>query len=141
VEQAAVVAFIAARNLRTSLRAIAAEIGISKSSVDALVTSFHERREMPGPRKKTWAKLRQWYLREKYAEEGTLQDPVDMSILLHELLATIPEGRRHEALTRTVAHFRDLYDAAKTPRPAWLQTLIEGDEQWRRDHGRKAPAR
>jgi hypothetical protein len=118
-------AFLAERRKHTSLRKLADEIGISKTSVDDLVKDFH--RSFVREPKKPYGnrqKLRDWYLVNKYREAGMLRDlPVDMAILFQEAVADLPEPDRGESLERLVQVLGDIFDRKKVPHPAWLKRL------------------
>lgn len=105
-----------------SLRVLADDIGISKSTVDGLVKAHNRLRDMPSPHK-TREKLNKWYLRVKPMEEGGLQHPVDMAIVAHEMLSAVPEADRPAAIADLVASLDDIYRRYGTGRPAWLAEL------------------
>lgn len=117
-----VAALLAERHKRLSLRRLASAIGISKSAVDGLIQAHHQVREMPQPHA-NWQKLKDWYLREKYAQAGGLNEPVDMVILALEMLAEIPEADRRDALREMTGAMTEIYDRRRVPRPSWLARL------------------
>jgi hypothetical protein len=117
-----VAALLAERRKRLSLRRLANEVGISKSAVDGLVQAYHQVRDMPQPHA-NWQKLKDWYLREKYAQAGGLNEPVDMAILALEMLAEIPEAERRDALREMTGAVAEIYDRRRVPRPVWLARL------------------
>ena len=117
-----VAALLAERRKRLSLRRLANEVGISKSAVDGLVQAYHQLRDMPQPHA-NWQKLKDWYLREKYAQAGALNEPVDMAILALEMLAEIPEADRRDALREMAGAMAEIYDRRGVRRPAWLARL------------------
>jgi len=106
-----------------SLRDLAKDIGISKSTVDGLVRAHNRLRDMPSPHK-TRGKLTKWYLRAKLMDEGGLQHPVDMAIVAHEMLSAVPEADRPAAIADLVASLDDIYRRYGTGRPAWLAELV-----------------
>ena len=110
---------------RKSLRVLAKEVGISKSSVDELVKAYNQCRELPEPYG-NWQKLKDWYLATQYSETGQLREPVDLAILALELIADLPEPERRAGLQQLVDSVGRIYDSAKTARPAWLQRLEKG---------------
>lgn len=119
-----VAALIAARQREgQSVRSLAAEIDISRGAVDKLLQAFKKQGPMPEPRK-NWPKLKKWYIEQKYANEGDLQEPVDMQILSLEFIYAIPEANRHAALRRMVRAFREMHDESGVPYPAWLDRMI-----------------
>ncbi len=117
-----VAALLAARSKRLSLRRLADEVGVSKSAVDGLVQAYNRVREMPQPHA-NWQKLKDWYLRERYAEAGGLSGPVDMAILAQEMLAELPEAERRAAVRRLASSVAEIFDDSRVPRPAWLARL------------------
>lgn len=122
---ARVAAFLAERNKRQrqSLRALADEIKVSKSTVDALVQAHNGHREMPAPHV-TWPRLRSWYLREKLVTDGGLhEEPVDMALVAHEILADVPEAQLAPATSDLLASIGDIHDRYGATRPAWLRRL------------------
>lgn len=125
VQLEVIAAFLAWRRKRQSLRELAREIGISKSSVDDLVKAYNEVRELPQPYG-NWPKLKDWYLKNKHQETGQLQDPADMAMLFLEIIADLPEAARRRQLEKLVAYVGARYDEEKAPHPAWLRRLEEG---------------
>lgn len=100
----------------TSYRDLAAEIGISKSSVEQLV---NEGRVPKG----NLAKLIRWYLKDRRARYGAVPDDEYMEVAVLESLRNLAEADRPEALRRTVEHYERLHDERSAPRPAWLVRL------------------
>jgi hypothetical protein len=100
----------------TSLRDLADEMGIAKSSIDKFVKG----ESLPN---KNWPKLRFWFLRDRRARNASLQDPSEMALLILESLANVPAAKRREAIERTVEHFDVLHREAHAPRPEWLDAL------------------
>ncbi|HYJ80489.1 MAG TPA: hypothetical protein VEW03_12830 [Longimicrobiaceae bacterium] len=125
VQLAAVAAFLAYRSKRTSLRKLAREIGVSKSSVEEMVTAYNQVRELPQP-SKNLPKLRAWYLKTKREEAGQLDDPADMAMLMLEVIADMPEAAQRRSLQRLVDFVGQMYDDEKAPHPPWLERLEEG---------------
>ena len=123
---ARVAAFLAERNKhgRQSLRALAAEIKVSKSTIDALVQAHNGHREMPAPHV-TWPRLRSWYLREKAAAGGLREGAVDMAMVAREVLADFPEARLGSATAELCGLVGDLHDRYGVARPAWLRRLTD----------------
>ncbi|HET7230307.1 MAG TPA: hypothetical protein VFJ16_09910 [Longimicrobium sp.] len=119
-----VAALLADRRKRVSLRRLAGQVGISKSAVDGLVQAYHQVREMPQPHA-NWQKLKDWYLREKYAQAGELSEPVDMAVLALEMVGKIPEAERRDAVLELVRAVGEIYDRRRVPRPAWLTQLAD----------------
>jgi hypothetical protein len=124
--QVARVAALAAQRHRagTSLRELAKEMRVSKSAVDALVHAHDGHRRMPQPHV-TWARLRAWYLRERQASGGALEDPVDMALVADQVLGDIPASDRPSAALQLLASVGEIYDRFDTTRPAWLRRLLE----------------
>ncbi len=124
IQVAAVRALLAQHRARKSLRKLADEVGVSKSTIDDLVKDFHNQsvREPKQPFG-TWPKLRLWYLKTRQ-EAGTLGDfPEDMAMLFQEAVAHLPEPEQEEALRRLIATLGEIDDTNKVPHPAWLQQL------------------
>jgi hypothetical protein len=117
-----VAALLAVRSKRLSLRRLADEVGVSKSAVDGLVQAYNRVREMPQPHA-NWQKLKDWYLREKYAESGRLSEPVDLAILALEMLADLPEAEHRAGVRKLADAVAGIYDDTGVPRPAWLARL------------------
>ena len=107
-----------------SLRDLAKEIRVSKSAVDSLVQAHDGHRRMPQPHV-TWARLRKWYLRERLASEGGLQEPVDMALAADQMLGDIPAADRPAATTHLFGSVGEIYDRFETARPAWLRRLVQ----------------
>jgi hypothetical protein len=105
-----------------SLRDLAGEIGVGKSSVDNF------RYEVGDP-EKVWEKMRGWYLRDRRARYASLQDPEDIALLLLETLVGIPYARRAEVLLRTGQHYEEMFRLTDAPRPEWIDKVREMAER------------
>ncbi|HEX8273242.1 MAG TPA: hypothetical protein VF615_11425 [Longimicrobiaceae bacterium] len=106
------------RSNGTPYRDLAAEIGISKSSVEQLVNEGR----VP---KRNLAKLIRWFLKDSRARYGAVPDDEYMEVAVLESLRNLAEADRPEALRLTVEHYERLHDARRAPRPAWLLRLRE----------------
>jgi hypothetical protein len=112
--------------LRTPLRTLEAEIGISRSAVD----KFHRQRSHPG---KNWPKLRDWYIqmRQNRAREEYQTPPqllVDSAVLL---MSQMPYSKRVDAVRMLAESLRTIHAELKEPQPEWVRLLadsLEGDE-------------
>jgi len=104
--------------MRTPIRALAEEIGISKSAVD----HFYRRRA-PG---KNWPKLRDWYMGQRARQRDEYQTPPENHLLsvLHTF-STFPRDRRAEAMRVTAENYRALNTAMGLPVPQWVEMLAE----------------
>ncbi len=101
----------------TPIRTLAAEIGISKTAVEY----FEKRQHAP---KRTWPKLRDWYMRSRAEKRQGYQTPPDVVLIAAELmLDEIPSNGRPAAMRETAQHFRDLYGRRKLPIPEWVEML------------------
>lgn len=109
-------AWVEFRLVETSLRDLAEEVGVAKSSVDKFVKG----ESLPG---KNWPKLRYWFLRDRRARSATLQDAGEMALLVLEALQNVPTARRRDAIVRTVEHFEAVHRDTFAPRPAWIEAL------------------
>lgn len=110
------------RSNDATYRELAAEIGISKSSVEKLVNEG----QLP---KGNLAKLIRWFLKDSRARYGAVPDDEYMEVAVLETLRNLAEEDRPAALRQTVEHFEALHDARKAPRPAWLlrlRALVDG---------------
>jgi hypothetical protein len=107
-----------------SLRALAKEIGVSKSAVHGLVKAHDRERSMPQPHV-AWPRLRTWYLRERLVSAGGLQEPIDMALAADQMLGDIPAADRPAATTELLSTVGQLYDRFATTRPAWLRRLLD----------------
>jgi hypothetical protein len=124
VQVARVAALVAQRHRGgQSLRVLAKEIGVSKSAVDSLVKAHAGERRVPQPHV-TWARLRKWYLRERLASDGGLEESVDMALVADQILGDIPAADRPSATALLLASVGEIYDRFGTTRPAWLQHLV-----------------
>ena len=128
VQVARVAALVAQRHhAGQSLRDLAKEIGVSKSAVDSLVKAYDGQRRMPQPHVTT-ARLRKWYLGQRLASAGGLQEPADMALAADQMLGDIPAADRPAATSQLLATLGEIYDRFGTARPAWLRTLVQGTE-------------
>jgi len=125
VQVARVAALVAQRHHDgESLRDLAKEIRVSKSTVDSLVQAHDGHRRMPQPHV-TWARLRKWYLRERLASAGGLREPVDMALAADQMLGDIPAAVRPAATLHLLGSVGEIYDRFETSRPAWLRRLVQ----------------
>ena len=108
--------------MRTPLRTLADEIGISKSAVDR----FHQLRSHPG---KNWPKLRDWYMRTHATRRHEYQTPPELMVAsAMQLLSAVPSESRASAMQATVEHYKQIY--AGLPHQEWIQMLAElADEE------------
>ena len=125
VQLARVAALLAQRHRGgQSLRNLAKEIGVSKSTVDSLVQAHHGKRPMPQPHT-TSDRLRTWYLRERLASAAGPQEPVDMALMVDQMLGDIPAADRPVAIADLLALVGEIHDRCETARPAWLVRLAQ----------------
>lgn len=109
--------------MRTPIRTLADEIGISKSAVD----KFHKKRSDPG---KLWPKLRDWYMRTHGTKSDEYQTPPGLMVASAlQTLSQLPNAKHASALRATAEHFRTLYADPKEPLPEWIQTLFDLADQ------------
>ena len=115
-------AWLEFRLLESSLRELANETGIAKSTID----KFARGDSIP---EKTWPKLRYWYAQDRQARRASLHDPESMALLFLATLENIPGRYRAWAIRSTVDHLRALHREAKAPEPEWLDVLLEWSEK------------
>jgi hypothetical protein len=128
VQVARVAALVAQRHRGgQSLRSLAKEIGVSKSTVDSLVQAHDGGRRMPQPHI-TSDRLRKWYLRERLASADGLREPVDIALMADQMLGDIPAADRPAAIADLLALVGEIYDRRETARPAWLVRLVQPDD-------------
>lgn len=111
-------AYIAARRKQgTAVRALADEIGISKSALHALSENRSEY--------KVWSRITKWYLEDRVKRQGELPDDVtDFGMVALQVLNNIPEAERERALREYAEFLKDLHDRALAPYPDWLARLL-----------------
>ena len=127
VQIARVAALVARRHREgQSLRALAKEIGVSKSAVDALVQAHDRLRPMPQPHV-TWPRLRKWYIDARPPAEDGTEEPDDMALAAGQLLADIPAAVRPAATSELIGLVGAVYDKFDAPRPDWLRRLLASD--------------
>ncbi|HET7463832.1 MAG TPA: hypothetical protein VFJ82_21430 [Longimicrobium sp.] len=103
--------------MRTPVRTLAAEIGISKSAVD----KFHKERAHPG---KLWPKPRDWYMRTHAIKHDEYQTPPELMVASTlQMLSQVPKDRRATAIRATVEHLKVLH--AGMPPLEWIEMLSE----------------
>ncbi|MFL5386473.1 MAG: helix-turn-helix domain-containing protein [Longimicrobiaceae bacterium] len=126
--QIARVAALVARRRREgqSLRDLAREIGVSKSTIDSLVQAHDRLRPMPQPHV-TWPRLRKWYMDARPPAEGGTEEPDDMALVAGQLLADIPAAVRPAATGELLGLVGVVYDQFDSPRPDWLRRLLTAD--------------
>jgi len=121
---------------RSSIRAVAAQAGMSPGGLHNLVTG--KSRHVHGT---TITRLRSWYLRE-CAACGDSLTPEAASYLVQQLLAMIDDGERSCAELELLGALERIYDSRGMPRPAWLGPLANEDGETTGDEGRTpAPGR
>lgn len=108
--------WLVVRSNDSSYRALAAEIGISKSSVEKLVNEG----QLP---RGNLVKLIRWFLKDRRARYGAVPDDEYMEVAVLESLRSLAEADRPAALRQTVEHYERLHDEHRAPRPAWLVRL------------------
>lgn len=96
---------------RRTLRAVAAEIGMSHSGL----FSFIEGGE---PRSATLKKLQAWYIKHAAEPGGTDADAVEAALAV--LLDGIPNAEMPAARERLMAEIRDSFKRTGAPPPVWL---------------------
>ena len=109
-----------------SLRELERETGVPKSTLHAIV---HER---PGAGIEALPRLIPWYEEELRRQEGKLEDPADIAILLNRMFADLPASRRRRVLRRMLDAAAAACDEQRTPRPPWIDALraaLEAEER------------
>lgn len=104
------------RSNDTTYRDLAAEIGISKSSVEKLVNEDR-------PPKGNLSKVIRWYLKDRRARYGAVPDDDYMEVAVLESLRNLAEADRPEALREAVEFYEQMHDRRRAPRPDWLVRL------------------
>ncbi|HEX8245026.1 MAG TPA: hypothetical protein VF541_16065, partial [Longimicrobium sp.] len=81
---------------RTTVRALAEEIGISKTGVDA----FYKSESYPS---KSWPKLRNWYMqqRKQRVDDDPQSPPEQILLSVLHTFSSFPKQRRIEAMRET----------------------------------------
>lgn len=100
----------------TSFQALGLEIGLPPSTIGKLVHG-----STPTT---TWSKLVGWYLADRDARDVG-PTAVSMLLAIRQGLGPIPERAQVPAICRKVLSYRDDYDEARLPRPAWLAELLD----------------
>ncbi len=124
-------AWVLYRLRETSLRKLAGETKISKSSIE----KFSKGLALP---QKNWPKLRLWYLKDRRARYG-LEESADMVLLVIETLSAIPEEERPDAIRKTAAHFEEIHRKAYSPRPEWVDALLQYADELEKEQGQPRP--
>ena len=108
--------WLVVRSADTPYRDLAAEIGISKSSVEQLVNEGRvPRRNLP--------KLIRWFLKDSRARYGAVEDDEYMEVAVLDSLRNLAEAARPAALRRIVEQYEAVHDENRAPRPGWLVRL------------------
>ena len=100
-----------------SVRSLAKEIGVSKSTLSDLLTG------KPRVRLDSFPRLIAWYDRALRRQEGALEDPVDAGILLSRMLDAISEEKRRTVLRSMLDAAAAACDEQQVPRPSWVDPL------------------
>ena len=116
-------AWVEVRLQETSLRDLADETGIAKSTIDKFV------RGNTVPDNRTWPKLRLWYLQDRQARRASMHDPESMALLFLTTLENIPARARTSAIRSMVDYLRMLHREASAPEPEWLDVLLRWSEE------------
>jgi hypothetical protein len=105
--------------VRTPMRTLAAEIGISRSAVE----QFHKQRSRPG---KNWPRLRDWYMRTRGTKSDEYQTPPELMVASAlQTLSGLPNAKRAQALRVVAETYRGLFIDLKEPLPEWVQMLTD----------------
>jgi len=106
--------------MRTPLRTLAAEIGISRSAVD----KFHKLGTRPG---KNWPKLRDWYMRTRQsrAHDEYQTPPEELVASALHALSGLPKSQRSYAVRAVAETYRGLFARSKMPLPEWVQMFAD----------------
>ena len=107
---------------RTSIRAVAAETGLSHGAVFSLVGRGGRR--LSG---KTLVKLRTWYAR-RAAEGDFPLTAARAQFLADQLLATIPPPARSGAERELFAAITEILGRRELPAPTWLEHVCTAGE-------------
>jgi hypothetical protein len=109
-----------------SIRALAAEIGISKSAVEG----FYKHRNDPA---RIWPKLRDGYMRNYRSSMAGYKTPPDVLLIsAHNMLLEFPEAERPDALRDLVGHLKDLYRSRNYPLPEFI-AMLESEAEGRQE--------
>ena len=105
--------------LKTPIRTLEAEIGISRTAID----HFHKRKSTPG---KNWPRLRDWYMANRMKQVEEYQTPPELMVAgALQTLSLLPNSKRAEALRDMAGYFRNLHAKLKEPQPEWVKMLAE----------------
>jgi len=102
--------------MHTPLRALAEEIGISKSGLD----QFYKQSSYPG---KVWPKLREWYVRDRTKHRDRPLDTPDELIGLMPRFDGIPASELPGAMRQTAVFYRNVYESRNLPVPSWIDSI------------------
>jgi len=103
--------------MRTPVRTLAAEIGISKSAVD----KFHKERSHPG---KLWPRLRDWYMRTHATKHDEYRTPPELMVASAlQLVSQVPKDLRAAAIRATAEQLKAFHPVM--PDPNWIEMLSE----------------
>ncbi len=104
--------------MRTPLRTLAAEIGITRSALDR----FHKQGSRPA---KNWPKLRDWYMRtrESRAPDEYQTPPEELLASALHMLTSVPNSKRPYAVRSTVEHLQGMFAELELPLPEWVPML------------------
>jgi hypothetical protein len=107
----------------TSVRGLAAEIGISKSMVE----TFYKQKSHPA---RIWPKLRDWYMRTRNATPsgGYTTPPIIQLIGALELVESFPGPARARAMRALANWIRETAQAERVPLPRVVEMLEKADE-------------
>jgi hypothetical protein len=108
--------------VRTPIRKLAAEIGISKSAVDHFYRHWSP--------EKNWPKLRDWYMGQKERQLDDYQTPPD-EILFSSLhtLVTVPKGMRGVVMRDVAESYVAIFTKHRLPVPEWVRMLTSTAEE------------
>ncbi|HET7461022.1 MAG TPA: hypothetical protein VFJ82_07230 [Longimicrobium sp.] len=105
--------------LKTPIRALEAEIGISRTAID----HFHKRKSTPG---KNWPKLRDWYVANRAKHLDEYRTPPELMVASAlQILSLLPGSKRTQALTDMAGYLKNLHVKLKEPQPEWVKMLTE----------------
>jgi hypothetical protein len=99
---------------RTSMRAVARNVGLSARAVDLFLSGSK-------PRLATQVKLRAWYVRSASAMRE--HDAETVRAALDVLLSGLPEGARRKLLPELLERIQEEHRAVGVPVPKWIAAL------------------
>jgi transcriptional regulator with XRE-family HTH domain len=106
-----------------TLRDLESRTSVSRSTLSDLL------RGTPRGEYRVFERLKGWYENELKGQEGPLEDPVDVAIVLERMLSGLPDDERRHVMKRMVDAAAAACAEKRVTPPRWVQRLRQSLEE------------